>query len=134
MKFVKRISWSKNVPKVQPGKPYQERGDNESMITYLTATKRIVVMRIWMVLKLLLRQRLTWYNQMKKKHMKKKTAGNKIIEREIESLSKQREKINEKVDLRQIFPDKEENINKELYKNTKDEDIRLLVVKNNKSI
>ena len=65
-----RKSWSKNFPKVQPGKPYQERGYNESMITYLTATKRIVVIRIWMVLKLLLRQRLTWYDQMNKKHMK----------------------------------------------------------------
>ena len=35
-----------------------------------------------------------------------------------ESVSKQREKINVKLDLRQIFPDKKVNINKELYKNT----------------
>ena len=31
---------SKHFPTVHPGKPYQERG--ESMITFLTATKRIV--------------------------------------------------------------------------------------------
>ena len=26
---------------MHPGKPYQERGDSQSMITFLTATKRI---------------------------------------------------------------------------------------------
>ena len=32
---------SKHFPTVHPGKPYQERGDSQSMITFLTATKRI---------------------------------------------------------------------------------------------
>ena len=32
---------SKPFPKVHPGKPYPERGDSQSMITFLTATKRI---------------------------------------------------------------------------------------------
>ena len=30
----------KHFPKVYTGKPYQERGDCQSMITFLTATKR----------------------------------------------------------------------------------------------
>ena len=41
-----RKSWrdnmkSKHFPKVHPDKPYQERGDSQSMITFLTSTKRI---------------------------------------------------------------------------------------------
>ena len=32
---------SKHFPKVHPGKPCQERGDSQSMITFLTATKRM---------------------------------------------------------------------------------------------
>ena len=32
---------SKYFPKVHPGKPYQERGDSQSLITILTSTKRI---------------------------------------------------------------------------------------------
>ena len=41
-----RNSWrdnmkSKHFLKVHPGKPYQERGASQSMITFLTSTKRI---------------------------------------------------------------------------------------------
>ena len=32
---------SKHFPKMHPGKPYQERRDSQSMITFLTSTKRI---------------------------------------------------------------------------------------------
>ena len=39
-----------------------------------------------------------------------------------------------KLDKIQIFHDKKENINYELYQNSKDDVIRLLVVKNNRSI
>ena len=36
------IMKSKQFLKVHSGKPYQERGDSQRMITFLTATKRIV--------------------------------------------------------------------------------------------
>ena len=32
---------SKHFPKMHPGKPYQERGDSQSMLTFLTATEII---------------------------------------------------------------------------------------------
>ena len=79
------------------------------------------MMRIGIVLKLLLRQRLTWNNH--EETYEENSAGNKIIERGIKSLAKQIEKIYVKLDQRQIFPDKKENINNELYQITKDDDI-----------
>ena len=89
------------------------------MITFLTATKRIASDDEDMDgFESPVETALDLVESDEEETYEENSAGCKIIEIGIESLSKQREKINVKFDLRQIFPDKKVNINKELYKNT----------------
>ena len=117
------------------GKPYEERGDSQSMITFLTATKRIASgcedmdgseAPVETVLDLV--------QSYEEETFEENSAGNTIIERGIESLAKQIEKMNVKLDQRQIFLDKKENVNNDFFKSIKDDGIKLLVVQNNRSI
>ena len=89
------------------------------MITFLTATKRIASGDENMDgFEAPVETALDLVQSDEEETYEENSAGSKIIEMGKESVSKQREKINVKLDLRQIFPDKKVNINKELYKNT----------------
>ena len=80
---------SKHFPKVHPGKPCQERGDSQSMITFSTATKRIASgdedmdsseAPVETALDLVQSDEDGTYQE--------NSAGNKIIKRKITSLAK----------------------------------------------
>ena len=92
---------------MHPGKPCQERGDSQSMIAFSTPIKRIAVGDENMDgSEALVETALDLVQSDEEKTYDENYAGNKRIERGIESLAKQIEKINVKLDLRQIFPDK----------------------------
>ena len=78
---------------MQPGKSYQERGDNQSMITFLTATKRLGSGDEDMDgSEAPVETALDLVQSDEEETYEKKSAGNKIIEREIESLSNRERK------------------------------------------
>ena len=79
---------SKHFPKVYPGKPYQERGDSQSIFTFLTATKRLASGDEDMdSVEAPVETGLDMVQSDEKETHKEHSAGNKIIERGITSFA-----------------------------------------------
>ena len=73
---------------MHPGKPYQERGDSKSMITILTSTKRIASGDEDMDgSEAPVKTALDLVQSDEEETYEENSAGNKIIERGIESLT-----------------------------------------------
>ena len=85
---------SKHFPKVHPGKPCQERGDSQSMITFLTATKRIDTGDEDMnSSEAPVETALDLVQSDEEGKYQENSAGNKISERGIQSLTKKERKF-----------------------------------------